>query len=296
MKKIVLLATIGILIFSCVTSNSQGEFSVPKDMTKNEVRIALSRDLITTYEFSKFSKISLTNSILNGLDLNKELSVDDKKSFMDKVFNNVPKGTEDYMYMDMYIGKYFENKKPLHIKFDILTPKKGGSTTAERVIVLQSNGVYSPLVQGILRGSGQFISLDANYADVFLIFENGMLIRMNDMYTDKKQPEFNEDEVDDLFKVNMSDTYLKDELLENDEKAKNMLLSVLENENVEANIKIAAALNLFLYYLSVEDVENAENIIIRIDAEKPAGLDESFSNVIEHEAKHMLELLKHLNN
>ncbi|NOY07638.1 MAG: hypothetical protein GXP33_02215, partial [Spirochaetes bacterium] len=96
--------------------------------------------------------------------------------------------------------------------------------------------------------------------------------------------------------VKLADVFLKDESIDNDKLVKPMLLNVINNRDVDMNTRIAAKLNLFLYYIYEENIKSAENLYGEIKSSLPADINKSFRFAVKYEAPFMLKCLKYLKN
>jgi hypothetical protein len=143
------------------------------------------------------------------------------------------------------------------------------------------------------------IGSNLNWSTNGVVFSDNRIVRGANLYSKEAENKLNEEYSNNRYLqlVNLADSYIKDELAENDDRALEMLNEAYSN-STEMAIRIIAKLNTFLYYLSKDNIKNAEEAL-SVATQLPnefAGIDPSFRRVIDIEAPSMLRIYKNATN
>jgi len=276
-KKVKLLSIVGLLVVlfttGCATSkpinqeksaeNSnfiiRGLEQDPGKLTKDQFLSVTKKIENPEYLIStNWSKVRIFSDFLDSFQGHKDFSNDKKYEFLSYIFDELPMNAEEGIVRQIYIGNYFENSDPLEIRIGIFIPKGDASEKNEKVIILMSNIIV--LNDGsINKVMGNIINLDVN-ASIYCGLNNKLLTNGEKSKSDITIP-FEEIETkSSLEKIMIAQSYLADEDISNDILAEKLVSKILdENKDIPA-IRIMAMLKKYEYYLSLENISEAQSL------------------------------------
>lgn len=245
-----------------------------------------------------FGRINWFNSLLEIFDLHETLKFEEKEMFFNALFGFIPEEPTDDIFRAIAIGEYFSDKSPLILYTTVYKPSSkapGGSKG-----ILDFSGNFTA-VRNNQTGKITFRPLkgmiipNMNWFSNGIIFEDGSVVKASYLFSKEYEEKTKNEASDNIYLqyVNLADIYIKDEIKNNDEKALQMLNDAYANA-ADTNIKIAAKLNTFLFYLNKQDVKSAEEALAMAAqlAKKAENIDTSFMRVINIEAPTMLKIYK----
>jgi hypothetical protein len=171
----------------------------------------------------------------------------------------------------------------------------GGKTKAKRVIVVQSEAVDVKKVGqlgGLMRGQGEFLSLDLNLSWMWLDFGDGRIAAYGTLAETGGVPDCSG--ADALQKVNACDFLLKDELPENDAAVPALLDAAQADPGAMPEVALVARLNRILWFLSRSDVAGAESALAELRTALGPDARADIRKAVEQQAAPMVELMKRL--
>jgi hypothetical protein len=248
-------------------------------------------------EVNLFGKISWFNSMLEILNLQETLSFAEKESFFNALFGYIPAAPTSDFYRAVAVGGFFSDNSPLILYAKVLKPSANAPSGSKEILQFTGNFMaFRDNKTGKIEfNHSRGIIPGMNWLSNGVLFFNGLLVKASYLYSKEDENETIKEAGDDINwqYVNLADSYIKDEIEENDGKALEMLNKAYEN-STDPMIKIVAKLNTFLYYLSKNDVAKAEESLKLADSlvKKSKDLDPSFLRVVEIEAQTMLKLYK----
>ena len=289
---------------SCLTKKDEPEiswiFSLDNaELIKNEI---MYRDnpvgLPDEAKTDLFGKINWFSSLLETFNLHETLSFEQKEELFNALFGFIPAGPTDDFYRTVAIGEYLSDKSSLILYARVYKPSARAPSGSIGILNFTANFMvledkktgkirFSPLKRAILP--------NINWSSNGVIFADGSIIKVSNLFSQEKENEIKEDAGDNIYLqyVNLADSYIKDEIKTNDDRALEMLNEAFTHSDDPA-IRIVAKLNTFLYYLYKQNVNNAEKALLTA-TELSRGLknaDLLFDRVINIEAPAILEIYK----
>ncbi|MCR5217583.1 hypothetical protein [Treponema sp.] len=298
----VLCAGFSLLMLSCASTNVSDDLLIRNN--GNSPALSLNEVSSTTvkvenpeyFNISDWSKIRITNDLLDLLTLQSEMSNEEKYNFMSCLFDELPSNAADGTVREVYVGKFFKNEKNsaanLVIRVNVLTPAKDAAVKNEKVFVFFTNALLNQLGGGVLKGSGAFYNLDAN-AVVIALYNGGQLT--NFLY--QKGEENNKKDssgLSDLDSLMLAQNLLADEDLSNDSRAHTLASSVMNKKDVMPALKIMAMLKEYDYRISKSDLSGAKSIwkdILEYSVNVPGDMNEENLNAVNGSSLYLLEKL-----
>jgi len=305
MKKYICIVLFFMVFFSsCLTKKDEPEiswiFSLDNaELIKNEI---MYRDnpvgLPDEAKTDLFGKINWFSSLLETFNLHETLSFEQKEELFNALFGFIPAGPTDDFYRTVAIGEYLSDKSSLILYARVYKPSARAPSGSIGILNFTANFMvledkktgkirFSPLKRAILP--------NINWSSNGVIFADGSIIKVSNLFSQEKENEIKEDAGDNIYLqyVNLADSYIKDEIKTNDDRALEMLNEAFTHSDDPA-IRIVAKLNTFLYYLYKQNVNNAEKALLTA-TELSRGLknaDLLFDRVINIEAPAILEIYK----
>jgi hypothetical protein len=253
-------------------------------------------------ETGLFHRISWFNTILGTFELHQKLNMEQKRQLFDALFGYIPGRPQDQAYRVVSLGK-FKKEKPLIFLLAAAELNEKAPPGSILGIDILSNCMYWDVKE---KNSSVFTrdftitelrQAEINWNSFGLLFSDGLLVKGNDLFNEKKIEKWKKESGNDqgMLAVNLSDLYIKDELVSNNAEAAAMLERVIADTSAEPLIAVSARLNYFLYLLSTGDTGGAEKTLR--EAADIAGTindkDPGMVSALEYEAPAMLELYKH---
>lgn len=244
-----------------------------------------------------FFAVSALNGLLESLDL-LDLPLATKKELLDRLFAKIAYGPTDGALGELRVGGYFDGGSDLVMKLAVLTPgPQGRPPRADKVLVVQTNALWGKADaegnRSVLKAFGVFANLDSNVSEVYLTFADGRLVQMNHVFDQELDDAFQKNRENPLNLVNMADTYLKDERLDNDAQVPAMLEQAYQSPQADASTKLVSRLNLALYWMSQNDLVQASSVLRQVQADTSPQRHQ-FASIIDRDAAEMIELQKQL--
>lgn len=283
------------LLLSCATNSHPA--TVNGKLQNGEVAFQVLAKPVASITAKPFFAVSALNGFLESLDL-LDLPLETKREILTRVFAKVSYASEDGAVGELRLGGYFKNGADLVLRLAVATPgPQGQPPRADKILIVQSNALLEkPDSEGnraINRRFGAFMDIDSNVSDVYLTFADGRLVKMQNVFNQEFDDIFQKNKSDPLNLVNMSDSYLKDERLENDALVPQMLEAAYHSPKADDSIKIVSRLNLSLYWMAQNDLAKAESVLREVQADTSSKRKE-FSSIIDRDAVQMIELQKGL--
>ncbi len=249
-----------------------------------------------TVTIRDFGKIVWLYSIMEQFELHETLPLQAKKELLDGLFNNIPITDDPNIYRMTALGSYFKDGENLVLYSSLHTPSQAAPEGSQYILEIVANCLVSTEKATGKRKITVFngaIMPNFNWFTNGVIFSMGSMVKASDL-SDTAYYKQLENSDDNNSKINLSDCYTRDELESNDKAVTEILLPILEDPQANLGDKVAAALNLFQYSISLEDLplsleylEKAQSL--GRDMEEP-----SFRRVLDYEAPHMYELMKYM--
>jgi hypothetical protein len=258
-------------------------------LSKNEIAY---RDdpagLPSAIEVDLFGKVSWFNSLLETFDLH-GLSFEEKEAFFNALFGFVPAEPTDGFFRAIGVGEYLSGKSPLILYARVYRPSD--SAPAGSKGILQFTGNFAA-IRNNQTGKVDFRPLkgmiipNMNWFSNGVIFADGSFVKASYLFSQEAENKLREEAGDNIYLqyVNLADSYIKDEIKDNDDMALEMLTEAF-NDAADPTIRIAAQLNTFLYYLYKQKIDSAEDALT-IAVQLSNGvedIDPSFKQVIDIE-------------
>jgi len=309
MNKFICMTLFFIVLFSsCLTTAKNepetswifGNNSLEKTrLSKNEI---VYRDnpvgLPAEAETDLFGKINWFNSLLETFNLHETLSFEQKEVLFNALFGFIPAGPTDDFYRAIAIGEYFSDKSPLILYARVYRPSARAPSGSIGILDFTANfAVYRNNRTGIndFRPMNGLIVPNMNWFSNGVIFADGSIIKASDLFSQENENKVIEEAGGNIYLqyVNLADSYIKDEIETNDNRALEMLNEAFIHAD-DLTVRIASKLNTFLYYLYKQNVNNAEEaLLMAVDLSRGLrNIDPSLNRVINIEAPMILRIYK----
>ena len=307
MKKILCLLVIVLILGACssLSSNNNQQWFWKNGgletagIPKNTIAYLNSpNSLPPGQELSLFGKINWFNYLLSYLNLHENLSYSGKLELFDALFAYIPAVPVKGIFRVIGIGEYFSNNMPLVFYLSYVAPPDNSPPGTMGILAIIGNfaAFRSPQT-----GQNNFLYLKResfsiiNWVSSGAVFPDNLLVRRSEFYSAERIERYLEEYGDYpyLFNVNIADSYIDDQITENDQSAFELLTEAYEN-SIDPTIRMTAQLNLFKYYLymgSSEEAETALSLAAEI-LEETENPDPAFGQVIYTEAETMLRIYK----
>jgi hypothetical protein len=241
-----------------------------------------------------FGRANWFLAILNTFELQDKLSIDQKLTLFDALFNYVPAETQTVAYRIVSLGGFKDDRTLQLVLGAVKLNEKAPQGTHGMNII--SNCMIIDTSKGRIFTVNELYPGRTNWDTLGIVFPDGRVIRGNSLYSEKELEERKEESGDNeaLLAINLSDLYIKDELKENDAEAFAMLEKAMAVPSDVPGSDIILRLNYFLCLLSVNRVDEAETMLTEATdlfkkiEEPEAGLAEA----VELEAPTLLAIYR----
>jgi hypothetical protein len=316
--------TVLFLMLAMVTVNSC--LSVPPASNRNKSEWVFDKDNLENRKLEKyeiayrdspfglpegkntdlFGRIVWFNDLMSELDLHEALSLEQKQQLFSLLFGLIPQDPRPDIYRAVAIGSYFnysfdasfEEPPNLILYLRSFTPSAKTPPDSSSVFLITANyAVFKDAATGNTRkfhSRNRIDNINWNFAAI--VFQDGRFVNLSALFR-KEDEEAIKTEAggdDAMLNINLADLYIKDELKANDAAALALLEKVVYSDANTPPNRIAAGLNLFLYYLSQGDPEKAEAALLTAQtlAREVDDLDATFTQVLTLQAPVMLALYR----
>ena len=245
-----------------------------------------------------FGRISWFNSLLETFDLHEILTFEEKEMLFNALFGFIPEEPTDDIFRAIAIGEYFSDKSPLILYARVYKPSNKAPSGSKGILDFTGNFAA---FRDKKTGDISFIPLkekiipNINWSSKGVIFGDGSVVMESCLFSQEYEEKTKNEAGDNIHLqyVNLADIYIKDEIKNNDEKALQMLNDAYAKAT-DINIRIAAKLNTFLFYLYKQDVKSAEEALAIAAqlAKRMGNINPSFMKVINIEAPTMLKIYR----
>ena len=249
-------------------------------------------------EINLYGKLNWFNNLLTYFILHDKLSYPEKLKLFDALFDYIPAVPVNGIYRVIGIGEYLNNNMPLVFYLTYIAPPNNSPPGTKGILGIIGNFTAYRNPQ---TGQSNFLHLQRefyatiNWINTVGIFPGNLLVMGSDFYSNERIDRYLEEygDVPYLFNVNIADSYIDDQITENDQSAFELLTEAYEN-SLDPIIRMTAQLNLFKYYLYMGNSGEAEIALslateIYEELENP---DLHFRWVIFIEAETMLRIYK----
>ncbi len=272
---------------------SLSKMQIPKGSILSKDRIPPENGVLT---ISNFGQVSWLNSILGRFDLHEELSLDEKKKLLNNLFQNIPVTSDHKIFRMTALGGFFESGENLVFYSTLYSPSQSAPEGSRFILDIKANCILT-----VNRESGEtdmtvFNSAISPYLNWFsngVIFQEGMVVKTMDLSNIETYEDLKNNS-DYISHINLADRYTRDELKENDLSIPCLLISALEDPQLNRKEKVTAALNMFQYYLYKEGLDQALTYLALALNLGEELENEDFRRVLDYEAPHMYALMKYL--
>jgi hypothetical protein len=240
--------------------------------------------------------------VLRLFGLHEKFTSDEKsiiiRAFYEKIPKNIKVGTP---IRNVIIPSYFLNKDPLifHVTFAysgnryptivILTNTKGNIRSSGYEAV-KNNGIGFQYPRITTINDRMVIQSDNNYS--VAILSNGIISASSAV--GKELPLINENE-NTLEMLNLTDDYLRDGILENDDSVLPIINKTIADNTKEPMERLFANMQLYIYYLFKNDMNNVTRIITVINEsgllEDETIRDTEIADIARNDMKNIVEII-----
>jgi hypothetical protein len=265
-------------------------------------------DELIEYDGDNYFDVALNRAVyeiypmLRIFGLHEKLTNDEKSIIIKAVFENIPRDLETGIPIrNIIIPSYFSDNNPLiiHVTFAFsgdmhptivnLTNTKGNiRQTGYSTIQNAGVGFQYPRIANV--NNRMIIQSDNNYS--MAVLSDGIISASSSI--DKELPPINENG-DTLEMLNLTDDYLRDGNLNNDDEVLSIIKKTISDNTKEPMLRLFANMQLYIYYLFKNDLDSAGNVIEAIDG---SGLldDETIKksevfDVAKNDLKNILEII-----
>ena len=245
-----------------------------------------------------FGKINWFSSLLETFNLHETLSFAQKEELFNALFGFIPAGPTDDFYRTVAIGEYFSDKSPLILYARVYRPSARAPSGSIGILDFTANfaAYRNNRTESVdFMPMNGLIVPNMNWSSNGVVFADGSIIKASDLFSKENENNVIEEAGDNIYLqyVNLADSYIKDEIKTNDNRALEMLNEAFTHSD-DPTIRITAKLNTFLYYLYKQNVNNAEKALLTASEllRESKNDNPSFDRVINIEAPIILELYK----
>lgn len=205
-------------------------------------------------EQSNWSKVRATSSVLDVIGSHKYFSNSEKVQFLSYLFDELPINGPDGVVREVHVGKFFEDGQNLTLRIGVLTPGADAELKSDKVIMILTNMFRFGDFES-KKKTGEFISLDLNESILFSL--QGSLLTDAQYVSDDESP-VDITTLNTIDQVMLAQTYLRDNNLENDIIADEIVNKIIEKKQEAPALIIMAMIFKYDYLLSIEDITQAE--------------------------------------
>ncbi len=250
-----------------------------------------------TYSASNFYAANIFLAMDNLFDFSTNLTEAQLLDLGRALFKNLPVDEEWSDLRAIVVSKYYEGGSNLVIIIDRVTLKEGvvpGQKYGYRILTnaLPQYAVDNKTGKKRLMNTGEMINSKVNYNVLMIPFENGSFVKANNLNLGKQQYSI---EMSYMDKGNLMDTFIKDEIPENDEQVEKIYNEIKSSDAEPAVKNVLGPLNYGLYLTKLGKYDEAEKLWNNIDLKgAPEKTEESFESVFNHDIPFLLKIMKGL--
>lgn len=250
-------------------------------------------DLLETIDVGNFNQISWLYSILDNMDMHETMTLEEKKQFMDGLFENIPAQVYEDVSSTVAVGNYFGEGENLVYYTQTFSPSEAAPAGSSIIVFFTGN--YMETIDSETeelkrtRMDGFISMLNSDFGGI--LFENGQLVYAAALSNAEEYAAALE-MGDSLSLINLIDSYTKDEIPENDSDVPQLYEQLSDIE--DPTLRTVADLNYFQYLVSIEDLEAAGEQLEVAQASGAEISEPSFRRVLDTEAPQMLALMEYL--
>jgi len=248
-------------------------------------------------ESGAFGKVAWFYALLEQLDLDSRLTLEAKEQLYRALFTQVPQKPTPEFYRAVAVAGYFPDGRPLILYLQTLQPSAKGPATWS--LVLQMTGNFLVTVDNKTQEKKRtaipgMVMPRFNWFTNGLILTDGRVVRANNLYSKEDEAAILQEAGDDTAtaKANLADLYIKDEVAENDAGIVGMLEEVLGDPKAGSDVKTLAALNLGLYHMAHQELDQAAQAFDRAQTLAATVTEPTIRAVVDRQAPEQLELLR----
>jgi hypothetical protein len=156
-------------------------------LEQNQIRAYYRYPDSPKYPVLPFSQGANVTALIKALDFSPPLSLAQKQRLMEVLYANVPQGVHQGPFATIAVGQYFDDGSPLLIRLGVFTPQAEFEPPADTIVILQSNVMWDPGKQAIVKSAGRFLSLEKNYSKVYVLFPDGRLVAQEDLDNEERE-------------------------------------------------------------------------------------------------------------
>lgn len=244
-----------------------------------------------------FGKVVWFTSMMDMLGMNDSLTLDTKKQLLKELFTDVPAEPTADFFKAVAVGQCFNGGKPM--VFYLETVKASSKAPAGTQLVYKLTGNFSLMRQKdtnapVKMPIAEMIAGSINWYTLGILTKDGRLVRAGNIFSTEEENSIKKEGTPAAVKGNLIDLYVKDELLENDALIPSLASEALADPSADDSTKALIHLNMILYYLSLDQVDKAEESLKKAINQGKNISEPSFRQAIEKEAPETIALYKSL--
>ncbi len=245
----------------------------------------IEEDVETRYSASAFYASSIFLMLDERLNLSSVMNDEQKVAFTKALVKDLPDLEEDTDVRAIVVGDRFAEQGELRnlvILISKVQLKKGVIPGVDYGYLFLTNAMLTTnktTGEKNAISTGYMMNSSINYNFIAVPFDNGMLVTSGNLNLGK---EIYKPELSLMDKGNLIDTFVKDEVIENDAEIEAIYKEIISSKENEPVVKIVLApLNYGLYLAKQGKVSEAEKLWKTIDVSKLPSETENDKNTIE---------------
>lgn len=245
----------------------------------------IEEDVESKYSASAFYASSIFLLLDERLNLSSVMNEEQKVQFTRALVKDLPALEEDTDVRAIVVGDKFAEQGDLRNLIILVSKvqlKKGAIPGMDYAYLFQTNAMLTTnktTGETSAVSTGYMINSSINYSLIAVPFDNGMLVTSGNLNLGKES--YNP-ELSLMDKGNLIDTFVKDEVVENDAEIEAIYKEIISSKENEPVVKgVLAPLNYGLYLAKQGKVSEAEKLWKTIDVSKLPSETENDKNTIE---------------